>query len=67
MRTANYPNEGFYAFRSKANPNDVPLVVFIEDGLEIKDYYDEITEEEYAEIVKEQEATRRDMLGEFYI
>lgn len=63
MRIANYPHDGFYAFRSKANPNEVPFVVFLEDGLKIEDYYDEITEAEYAAIVAEQKKAARKMMS----
>lgn len=61
MRIANYPHEGFYAFRSKTNPDDIPLVVWLAEGLNIEEHYDEITEEEYAKIVEEQDKIRREM------
>lgn len=63
MRKANYPNDGFYAFRSKTNPDEIPLVVFLAEGLDIKDHYDEITEKEYTAIVAEQERAAREMLS----
>lgn len=63
MRIANYPREGFYAFRSKANPNEVPLVVWLAEGLRIEDYYDEITEEEYTAIVAERERVAAEMMS----
>ena len=46
MRAATYPKKG-YAFQSKENPNECPLMVYLARGLEIEDHYNEITEEEY--------------------
>ena len=63
MRKANYPSEGFHAFRSKANPSEVPLVVFLAKGLKIEDYYDEITKEEYTSIVEERERVAAEMMS----
>ena len=63
MRIANYPKDGFYAFRSKANPDEVPLVVFLAEGLKIEDYYEEITEEEYTAIVAEQKKAAREKMS----
>lgn len=59
MRTASYPHEGFYAFRSKLNPSETPIVVWLAEGLLIEDHYDEITEEEYKVIQQEIEEKRR--------
>lgn len=59
MRIATYPHEGFYAFRSKSNPDELPLVVWLAEGLNIEDHYDEITEEEYKVIRQEIEKKRR--------
>ena len=53
MRKANYPHEGFYAFQSKENPTECPLVVFMAEGLNVEDFYTEITEEQYAAIQEE--------------
>ena len=61
MRIANYPHEGFYAFRSKSNPDETPLVVWLAEGLVLEDHYDEITEEEYSEIAAEKEAAKSKM------
>lgn len=63
MRKANYPSEGFYAFRSKENPSETPLVVFLAKGLKIEDYYDEITKEEYTSIVEERERVAAEMMS----
>ena len=51
-REASYPKKG-YAFRSKANPNDCPFVVYLAEGLKIEDCYTEIAEEEYNAIQEE--------------
>ena len=60
MRKANYPKEGFYSFRSKTNPDELPFVVFLAEGLKIEDCYDEITEEEYIAIVEERDKRRKE-------
>lgn len=56
MRKATKPKKGFYAFRSKINPDECPFEVYIADGAAIEDYYDEITEAEYNTIIEEQKA-----------
>lgn len=60
MRIANYPHEGFYAFRSKSKPDETPFVVWLAEGLVLEDHYDEITEEEYKVIQQEIEEKRRE-------
>ena len=50
MRKATKPKKGFYAFRSKSDPNTCPFEVYLADGAAIEDEYDEITEAEYEAI-----------------
>lgn len=52
MREAKRPKEGFYAFRSKEDPDDCSFVVYPAVGMKVEDFYDEITEAEYEEIKK---------------
>lgn len=61
MREPTYPKEGFFAFRSKTNPDECPVAVYLEVGLNIEDLYDQITEEEYNAIQKEIEARTQDI------
>ena len=55
MRTATYPKKG-YAFQSKENPFECPSMVYVAEGYQIEDFYNEITEEEYNAIQAEAEA-----------
>lgn len=55
MRTATYPKKG-YAFQSKENSDECPLMVYLAEGRNIEDHYNEITEEEYNSIQAEVEA-----------
>ena len=59
MREAKRPKEGFYAFRSKENPDECPFVVYPATGTKVEDFYDEITEAEYEAIQKEAEEKAR--------
>lgn len=62
MRKAETPKKGF-AFRSKVNPYECPFEVYVEEGKQIEDLYDEITEAEYNAIQAEIEAKAREEMG----
>lgn len=56
MREPTYPKEGYFAFQSKENPFECPSMVYVAEGYQIEDFYNEITEEEYNAIQAEVEA-----------
>ena len=62
MRTVTYPKEGFFAFQSKTNPDECPLMVYLAKGLKIEDFYNEITEDEYNAIQAAQAMKEAEMM-----
>lgn len=61
-REGRIPDEGFI-FRSKMNPDDFSSELYIEVGLQVEDYYEQVPISVYEEHQREQEESMKLEIG----